>query len=302
MQMLWRDRLVLFLKGAAIGIADSVPGVSGGTIAVISGIYEDLLHALKRCNPLSLRVLWEQGPKAFWQHIHGDFLLTLGIGILGSLMLMANTVLYLLDNHFMLVMAFFLGLVLASCWLLYPEVGRPSLLKLALFAAGFGLTTATALLNPAAGSTSLLYLFLCGAVAICAMILPGISGAFILILLGAYEYVLGALRSFQWEVILVFAAGCATGLLSFAHVLSMMLHYHRQTTFAFLVGMLAASLIVLWPWRLSTEPGAGFGMMPWVYSEVSGQPSQWLAVLLCAITGFAIIIVFAAIVRRRSGL
>lgn len=293
-----KQRLILFLKGMAVGIADSVPGVSGGTIAVISGIYEELLTALRSCNPLSLKVLWQHGPGAFWRTIHGNFLLTLGLGILGSLMLMANTVLFLLDNHFMLVMAFFLGLVLASCWLLYPHAGRPSLLKVFLFLLGFSITTLTAVLNPAAGSSSLLYLFFCGMIAICAMILPGISGAFILILLGAYEYVLGALRSLQLDVILVFAAGCAIGLLSFAHVLGLMLKYHRETTFAFLIGMLVASLIVLWPWRLSTEPGAGLGMMPWTYVELSGQSAQLPAVLLCALAGFGLIMVVQTLASR----
>lgn len=292
------ERVILFLKGVAIGIADSVPGVSGGTIAVISGIYDELLSALRSCNPLALKVLWQQGPRAFWQNIHGSFLLTLGLGILGSLMMMANTVLYLLDNHFMLVMAFFLGLVLASCWLLYPQAGKPDLLKSVLFALGFLITTLTALLNPAAGSDSLLYLFFCGMIAICAMILPGISGAFILILLGAYEYVLNALRTMQLDVIVVFALGCSIGLLSFAHVLSLMLKYHRETTFAFLVGMLVASLIVLWPWRLSTEPGSGLGMMPWTYADVSGQSAQLPAVLLCAVAGFLLIMVIQRLAAR----
>ena len=214
---------------------------------------------------------------------------------------MANTVLYLLDTHFMLVMAFFLGLVLASCWILLPEMGKPTLLKAILFVLGFLITTATAVLNPVAGSTALPYLFMCGAIAICAMILPGISGAFMLILFGVYEYVLDALRSFQLDVIIVFAAGCAIGLLSFAHILSMMFRLYRQTTFAFLIGMLAASLIVLWPWRESAKAGSGFGMLPWTYVETTGQPTQWLEILVCAIAGFAIIVSFEAIVRRRSG-
>lgn len=296
--MTMSQRLILFLKGMAIGVADSVPGVSGGTIAVISGIYEQLLHALRSCNPMALKVLWQQGPKAFWQAIHGNFLLTLGLGILSSLVLMANTVLYLLDNHFMLVMAFFLGLVLASCRLLYPEAGRPNLLKAALFCLGFVLTALTALLNPVAGSTSLLYVFFCGMLAICAMILPGISGAFILILLGTYEYVLNALRSLQFDVIVVFALGCAIGLLSFAHLLGLMFRYHRQAAFAFLIGMLAASLIVLWPWRLSTEPGSGLGMMPWAYAELTGQSAQLPVVLASALAGFLVIIGFEALVSR----
>jgi putative membrane protein len=150
------DRVVLFLKGMAIGIADSVPGVSGGTIAVISGIYERLLGALRSCNPMALKVLYQQGLKAFWRGIDGSFLVTLLLGILTSLMMMANTVLYLLDNHFMLVMAFFMGLVLASCLLLYREMGSFSITKAILFVIGFVLTVLTAVINPAAGSTSLL--------------------------------------------------------------------------------------------------------------------------------------------------
>lgn len=292
------QRLILFLKGVAIGIADSVPGVSGGTIAVISGIYDELLQALRSCNPMALKILWQQGPRVFWQHIHGSFLITLGLGILGSLILMANTVLYLLDNYFMLVMAFFLGLVLASCWLLYPQAGKPAALKAVLFVSGFLITTLTALLNPAVGSSSLLYLFFCGMIAICAMILPGISGAFILILLGAYEYVLGALRNMQMDVILVFALGCAIGLLSFAHVLSLMLRYHREETFTFLIGMLLASLVVLWPWRLSTEPGSGLGMMPWTYADLTGQSAQLPMVLICALAGFSVIVVLQALMSK----
>jgi putative membrane protein len=151
-----------------------------------------------------------------------------------------------------------------------------------------------------AGSTSLLYLFFCGAIAICAMILPGISGAFILILLGVYQYVLDALRSLQLDVILVFALGCLIGILSFAHVLTFMFVHYRQPTYAFLVGMLAASIVVLWPWRLSTEPGGGLGMMPWVYTDVTGNSAQLPAIVLCAAVGFVVIMAFSAIVARLS--
>lgn len=275
----FRARLVLFLKGMAMGVADSVPGVSGGTIAVISGIYEALINALKQCHPLALKVLWQQGPRAFWQQIHGPFLLTLGGGILLSLILMANTVLYLLETWFELVMAFFMGLVLASCWLLRAEAGRWSLFKAMLFAIGFTLTALTAILNPMAGSTALPYVFFSGMIAICAMILPGISGAFILLLLGVYEYVLGALRDFQPGVILVFGLGCVIGLLSFAHLLSWTFRYYREQSYAFLIGMLAASLIVLWPWREA--------------SVADAAPGTMLATLVCAALGLGVILGFS---------
>lgn len=275
----FRARLVLFLKGMAMGVADSVPGVSGGTIAVISGIYEALINALKQCHPLALKVLWQQGPRAFWQQIHGPFLLTLGAGILLSLILMANTVLYLLETWFELVMAFFMGLVLASCWLLRAEAGRWSLFKALLFITGFTLTALTAILNPMAGSTALPYVFFSGMIAICAMILPGISGAFILLLLGVYEYVLGALRDFHVSVILVFGLGCVIGLLSFAHLLSWTFRYYREQSYAFLIGMLAASLIVLWPWREA--------------SVADAAPGTMLAALVCAALGLGVILGFS---------
>lgn len=279
----FRDRLVLFLKGMAMGVADSVPGVSGGTIAVISGIYEALINALKQCHPLALKTLWQQGPRAFWQQIHGNFLLTLLSGILLSLVLMANTVLFLLDNHFVLVMAFFMGLVLASCWLLRADAGRWTLFKVLLFAVGFSLTALTAVLNPMAGSTALLYIFFSGMIAICAMILPGISGAFLLLLLGVYEYVLSALRSFELDVIMVFALGCVIGLLSFAHLLSWTFRYYREQSYALIIGMLAASLIVLWPWRDASVPAADTGTV--------------LAALLCAALGGAVIVGFSRLAR-----
>lgn len=278
-----RARLVLFLKGMAMGVADSVPGVSGGTIAVISGIYEALINALKQCHPLAVKTLWQHGPRAFWQQIHGSFLLTLMSGILLSLVLMANTVLYLLDTYFALVMAFFMGLVLASCWLLRADAGRWTLIKLLLFVSGFTLTALTAVLNPLAGSTALVYIFVSGMIAICAMILPGISGAFLLLLLGVYEYVLSALRNFQLDVILVFGLGCMIGLLSFAHLLSWTFRYYRQQSYAFIIGMLAASLIVLWPWRDATVPAAA--------------PGTVLAALLCAALGCAVILGFSRLAR-----
>ena len=278
-----RGKIILFLKGMAMGVADSVPGVSGGTIAVISGIYEPLINALRRCNPMALSVLWHKGPAEFWRSIHGPFLLTLGMGILLSLLLMANTVLYLLDNHRIQVMTFFMGLVLASCWLLRREAGVWNVATLALFILGFILTAATAVLNPAAGSESLIYVFFSAMVAICAMILPGISGAFILILLGVYEPVLDALRSFNLSVVLVFAAGCAIGLLSFSHLLAWTFHYYRKQTYAILTGMLAASLIVLWP---GTD------------AVLSSTVAEQLAALCLFVVGAAVISLFARLTRQ----
>ena len=289
--------MTVFLKGMAMGIADSVPGVSGGTIAAISGIYETLINSLKRCNPLALRVWQQSGFQAFWQHINGAFLLSLLLGIATSLALMANAVLYLLEQYPVPLMTFFMGLVLASCFMLLPEVGRLTGSRIALLLLGFVLTASTAILNPAAGSTSLVYVFFSAMIAICAMILPGISGAFILLMLGMYEYVMASLRSLDILVIVVFVAGCATGLLSFAHLLSWTFRHFREQSYAVLTGMLAASLIVLWPWRgMSTTAHSsvqGQWLFPWQYETVTGQPSQWLPALVTAILGVLVIVAFA---------
>lgn len=280
-----REYISLFLKGLAIGTADSVPGVSGGTIAFISGIYTRLLDALRSCHPGKVSLIWREGPRAFWQSIHGSFLLTLGLGILTALILMANVVLHLLETQFAFVMAFFMGLVIASCWLMKQEAAPWRATQIALFIAGFVLTVLLTKLNPVSGSHSLLYLFFSGAVAICAMILPGMSGAFILLLLGAYEYVLDALRSVQLDIIIVFAAGCAVGLLSFAHLLSWTMRRFPSQTYAFLIGMMAASIIVLWPW--SREPE---------FIVVS----QIVPALVAAAVGTVLILAFARFAANRG--
>jgi putative membrane protein len=294
-----RGRVMLFLKGMAMGVADSVPGVSGGTIAVISGIYEDLILALRSCNPIALGTLVKHGITPFWRQIHGSFLLTLISGILLSLILMANTVLYLLSAHAVLVMAFFMGLVMASCWLLRRETGDWGAVALILFTLGFVLTGGSSLLNPLVGSSSFLYVFLCGMLAICAMILPGISGAFILILLGVYEPMLEALRGWQLDVILVFALGCAIGLLSFSHLLAWLFHYYRGQAYAFITGMLAASLLVLWPWRTENPAGPGLPVMPSEYSALAGASARVPEALFFVVLGFGLIMLLARLSAPR---
>ena len=283
----------VFLKGMAMGLADSVPGVSGGTIAVITRIYERLIHAIRSLTPFTLRVWRDEGAAAFWRAIDGSFLLTLGLGILSALVLMANLVLYLLEHHQVHVMAFFAGLVLASTWFLRSEVSQwqPTLLLLVL--AGFLLTGFVGFLTPAVASDSRLYLFFCGAIAICAMILPGLSGAFILLLLGVYEYVLDGLRSADMSIILVFASGCVLGLLSFAHLLSWLLYRFREQSYAFLTGMLLGSVIVLWPWKDSS----GRHVLPSGYELMTGQDASVLAAAGASLTGAMLIVLLERVVR-----
>lgn len=297
-----RGRLLVFLKGMAMGVADSVPGVSGGTIAVMAGVYEELIHSLKNLNPFALWDYRKRGVAGFWQSINGSFLLALLLGIVTALFLSANTVLYLLETHYPQLMAFFCGLVLASTFFLRRQVLRWALLEGVFLVMGIILTLVIAFINPMAGQTGYIYLFLCGAIAICAMILPGISGAFILLLLGVYDYVLTALRALDVGIIVVFAAGCATGLLSFSHVLSWTFKHYREQTYAFLTGMLLASIVVLWPWKLAPEHGATGAsyLSPNAYAAVTGSSVSVLSVVVLFILGFALVTIFERISSSRA--
>jgi len=288
-----RGRVLLFLKGMAMGAADSVPGVSGGTIAFIANIYDELLGSIMAVNTTTARVLFSRGFKAAWLAVNGEFLLILACGLLASLVLFANIVLYLLAEHYAVLMSFFIGLILASIWYVHRQIPAWTLPRTLLLLAGTAASVLLALVPPFQGVDNLLYYFLCGAVAICAMILPGISGAFVLLLLGAYENVLRALTGMDWPVILVFAAGCATGLLSFARLLFWLLRDFRAPTLALLLGVLAGSLYNLWPWReLEVSNTAG---LPQYYNI---SPLQWMAeqggaallfCLLLAVAGFLLV-------------
>lgn len=295
-----KDRVLLFFKAMAMGVADSVPGVSGGTVAVMTGIYEELIHSLRNLDPRKLWAYRRQGIAGFWRSINGTFLLILLSGILLSLYLSANTVLYLLDTHYPQLMAFFCGLVLASTWFLRREVLAWGLSQMALLLLGAALTLLIGMLNPVTGQASYWYLFICGAVAICAMILPGISGAFILIVLGVYDHVLTALRALEWGTICVFAAGCGIGLLSFSHLLSWLFRYYKDRVYAFLTGMLLASVVILWPWRLAAD-GAGPAryLTPASYESISGQAANIPLTGGLLLLGFALVIIFERISRTR---
>ncbi len=297
-----KGMLAVFFKGMAMGIADSVPGVSGGTIAVMAGIYEELINSLKNLNPVTLWSYRKQGVMGFWRSINGNFLVLLLLGIVSALFISANTVLYLLEFHYPALMAFFCGLVLASSWVLLRHVPSWQLPQGLLFLLGAGITLLIAFINPMAAQVSYWYLFLCGAIAICAMILPGISGAFILLLLGVYDFVLSALRGLDFAVIVVFASGCAIGLLSFSHLLSWTFEHYRDRAYAFLTGMLVASVVVLWPWKLVPEDaliGVQY-LTPASYSAATGSSATVLSVVVLFLIGFALVLFFERISRKHA--
>ena len=301
--------LLIFVKGFAMGLGDSVPGISGGTIAVITEIYDRLIYAIRSVDTQALRLLMKGRIAACWQYIDGNFLLLIGLGILGGLLSSANTVLFLLDNYREALMAFFIGLVLASIALLRKQYSLRSVGACLALLAGLAVTIGVGMLDVLQAELSGPYLFFCGAIAICAMILPGLSGAFILILLGAYQYMLQALLAFELPSILMFVAGCVFGLLAFSRLLAWMLREFHALAYALITGMLTGSLWVLWPWQrivssyldvegethaLRTVP-----VWPLNYEELTGQrPGILLALLLLLLGAAAVLVLHTAFTRR----
>lgn len=244
-----KDYLLLAGKGMMMGAADAVPGVSGGTVAFITGIYEELIDTLRSFDLAALRLLFSRGPAAFWQHVNGTFLITLLAGILISLISIAQVVLYLLENYPVLLWAFFFGLILMSTWSVVRHVRDWSFGLSLVFALGALLAWVITSMVPVNVQVSPLTLFFAGMVAICAMILPGISGSFILLLLGMYSPVLSAVSQFDLVSLAIFASGCALGLLSFSRLLSWAFHHQRRVILALLGGFMLGSLNKVWPWK-----------------------------------------------------
>ena len=304
-----KKAVMLYLKGLAMGAADVVPGVSGGTIAFISGIYEELLRSIGNVAPALVLLLKGRIADA-WKLANANFLLVLLAGIGTSILTLAKVITYLLETHPVPVWSFFFGLVLVSVYIVAREIKRWNIGLFALFAlgaaAGYWITSA----SPVQWSDSLLVLFFAGAIAICAMILPGISGSFVLVLMGLYPTVLGALKDFNLPVILVFASGCAVGLVSFARVVSWLLQRWHSVTLAFLAGLMLGSLNKIWPWKFvelvevnsvtRSIPAVEINMWPNEWANVMGQNSQWALALSLAVAGVALVLAIEWIARRRQ--
>ncbi len=244
---------MLCVKGMAMGAADVVPGVSGGTIAFIVGIYEELIDTIRSFNPTTVKILFKEGPSAFWQAVNGGFLVSLMLGIGISIISLARIVTYLLDNHPILIWSFFFGLILSSIIYMIRQISAWQLSHVVSLLVGTAVAYTISIAPVSEAPKELWFVFLSGSIAICAMILPGISGSFILLLLGMYSYILTSIKELQLAVLLTFAGGCAVGLLSFAHFLSWLLKNYHSLTVALLTGFLVGSLNVVWPWKVATQ-------------------------------------------------
>lgn len=249
MEREFKDYALLSLKGMAMGAADVVPGVSGGTIAFIVGIYDELINSIKSISLPSLKLLFAGKIGDFWKAINGNFLFFLLLGIAISVFSLARLITYLLVNEPVLVWAFFFGLVLASTWFVSKDIKEWNWKTVTGFVAGAVVAYYITVATPAQTPDNLLFIFFCGVIAICAMILPGISGSFILVLLGKYLYVMEAVKTLDLVVLGVFAAGCILGITSFSHVLSYALKHSRNITLSVLSGFMLGSLNKVWPWK-----------------------------------------------------
>lgn len=248
-----KDYSIISLKGMAMGAADVVPGVSGGTIAFISGIYEEFINALKSVDLKAIKKIKEAGLMGFWRHINGAFLLSLFVGIGISIVSLAKGIQFLLAEHPILLWAFFFGLIVASALMIGGKIKKWGVIEIVGLLVGTVIAYWISITSPAETPIATWFIFLSGMIAICAMILPGISGSFILLLMGKYAFIIGAVADRNLVIIGTFAGGCIVGLLSFSHVLSWMFKKLPGLTLALLTGFMVGSLNKVWPWKLTTQ-------------------------------------------------
>jgi putative membrane protein len=302
-----KEYVVIGLKGMAMGAADVVPGVSGGTIAFISGIYEELLESISNINFKLLKTLKSAGIKAAWKQVNGSFLLALFIGIFISIISLAKTIKWLLENESVLLWSFFFGLVLASIIYIGKQVEIWNAKIIILFILGISFGYAVTVIPPTnVGDINYLFLVFAGAIASCAMILPGISGSYILLLIGAYPIVMTAITTKDYKIIGAIAVGVIVGLLSFSKLLKWLFQNYKNEMLIVLTGIMLGSLNKVWPWKeaISTYIDRHGVTKPLVEQSISpfsfnGDPKLMLAIIL-AIVGFGLILLMEKLAVKKE--
>jgi len=294
-----KQYLIILLKGMAMGAADVVPGVSGGTIAFIAGIYDRLLSAINAVNFSLIKLFKTQGITAVWKKIDGNFLAFLILGIAISIISLAKLMTHLLTNQAILTWAFFFGLIIASILYVGKQVSSWNWQAILGLMGGTLLVLAISLMPQLGDSNSLLYIFICGVIAICAMILPGISGSFLLLILGAYHTILAALVNRDIIILGTFIAGAAIGLLSFSRFLKWILDHYNNTTIAVLTGFLVGSLYKIWPWKTTTEfrINSHGENVPFIQKNIWSD-EQLILAIIAALGGFLLIYLIEFIAKK----
>lgn len=295
------DYALLTLKGMAMGAADVIPGVSGGTIAFISGIYEELIDSIKQVDIRAVKLFFSFKWKDFWKKINGNFLLAVVLGIGISIFSLAKAMTYLLHNQPIITWSFFFGLIIASSILVSKEVTKWSVSTVLSLLIGGIIAYFITVLTPASTPQTWWFIILSGAIAICAMILPGISGAFILLLMGQYAFIMTAVSNLNIGIMLLFMLGALVGIITFSHVLSWLLKNYHNVVIALLIGFMLGSLNKIWPWKKVVEtyidrhgeelPLVEANIFPNTFQLINdgADPQIGLAILFCII-GFALIL------------
>lgn len=305
-----RNYLLLILRGCAMGAADVVPGVSGGTIAFITGIYEELIDSIKGIDLQAVKLLLKLKFADFWKKVNGNFLLSVVLGIAISIFSLAKLMTWLLENHPIYIWSFFFGLIIASSVLVAKEIKQWNIFTIISLIAGVCAAYTITVMTPAETPNTWWFIILSGAIAICAMILPGISGAFILLLMGKYSYILGAVSSLNIGVILLFIVGAVAGIISFSHLLSWLLKNYHTLTVSLLTGFMVGSLNKVWPWKETIQTYIDShdvekalvetNISPLRFGELTQtDPLLWQAIVMCVV-GFFLIWGIEAIGRKVS--
>ncbi len=289
--------LVVALKGYAMGAANVIPGVSGGTIALLTGIFNELVEALNALMSFSSwKLLFKGKLKEFWNAVHGTFLLWLAIGVAVSIFSLAKLMEYVFTHHPVQTWAFFFGLIVVSAFFLLSDIKGWKVADVFWLVAGIALGAMICILSPSETTSDLWFIALCGAIAICTMILPGISGSFILVLLGKYEYIMKAVSNLDWPVLLVFALGCAVGIVAFSKFLHWLMSRYGRQTLIVLIGFTIGALVKVWPWADKAACEAA--------NVLTGDPAGTLhlpGAIIWALVGAVSVLALELVSRRNKG-
>jgi len=296
--------LLLVLRGLGMGAADVVPGVSGGTIAFITGIYEELIDSIKSINLEAIKLFFTGRWKSFWKQINGNFLLAVFAGVFISVLSLAKVLEYLLEHQPILIWSFFFGLILASSYVVSRKIKKWEYPKIVAIVGGIGIAFYITSVTPTTTTDAFWFIILAGAFASCAMILPGISGSFILLLLGKYAFALHAVNERIVADLLLLGSGALVGIILFANLLSWLLKKYHDITIAVLVGFMIGSLNKIWPWKETLKTIMVEGeVKPLVEKNVlptlnNADDRFWMA-LLMAIIGIALILLIEIVLTKK---
>lgn len=300
-----KEYLLIALRGMGMGAADVIPGVSGGTIAFITGIYEELVNSIKSINLEAFKLFFTGRWKSLWKHVNGNFLLAVFGGIFISVLSLARILEHLLEHHPILIWAFFFGLILASAWVVSRKVSSWEYANVIALVSGIAVAYYITSVTPTTTTDASWFVILSGGVASCAMVLPGISGSFILLLLGKYEFALNAVNERVILDLLLLGSGAAIGLILFSNLLSWLLKNFHNATIAVLVGFMIGSLNKIWPWKETLKTIVVDGeIKPLIEKNIlpsinDGGDMFWMALLMAAL-GIGVIVLLEVILAKNK--